>query len=143
MVKRYIIYGLSGLCVEVLWTGLNSLMKGDVKLTGFTYIWMFFIYGLAIFLEPIHNHIRHLPFIARGCVYMVLIFAIEYLSGIILRKILGVCPWNYVSEPYSISGIITLSYSPVWFTAGLLFEKLHDYLIWVENMIESKQINKN
>lgn len=136
MIKRYIIYGLSGFCVEVLWTGLGSLFKGDIKLTGSTYIWMFFIYGLAVFLEPIHNRIRSMPFIARGSIYTVIIFAIEYLSGITFKAILGVCPWHYVSEPFTISGIITLSYTPVWFIAGLLFEKLHDYLIWIERRVK-------
>ena len=63
MGKRFIIYGLLGFCMEVLWTGFGSLLKGDIKLTASTYVWMFFIYGLAVFLEPIHNRIRHLSFI--------------------------------------------------------------------------------
>lgn len=138
MGKRFIIYGLLGFCVEVLWTGFGSLLSGDIKLTGSTYIWMFFIYGFAVFLEPIHNRIRHLSFVIRGGVYMFLIFGIEFFTGMLLRKILGVCPWNYVSEPMSIWGIITLSYAPVWFMAGLLFEKMHDFLIFIEQSINNK-----
>ncbi|KAJ51405.1 putative membrane protein [Clostridium tetanomorphum] len=133
MGKRFIIYGLLGFCMEVLWTGFGSLLKGDIKLTASTYVWMFFIYGLAVFLEPIHNRIRHLSFIIRGGVYMILIFTIELLSGLLLKRIIGVCPWNYVTEPFTIYGIITLSYIPVWFTAGLIFEKVHDALIQIEN----------
>ncbi|GIM29361.1 membrane protein [Clostridium polyendosporum] len=136
MVKRFIIYGLSGLCVEVLWTGFFSVMRGDIKLTGWTYIWMFPIYGLAIFLEPIHDRIRHLSFILRGGVYTILIFVVELASGLLLKKILGVCPWNYVNEPLSVYGIITLSYTPVWFTLSLLFEKMHDTLILIERRIK-------
>lgn len=136
MIKRFIIYGLSGLCAEVLWTGFFSMMRGDVKLTGWTYIWMFPIYGLAIFLEPIHDRIRRFSFILRGGVYTVLIFVVELTSGLLLKKLLGVCPWNYKSEPLSVCGIITLSYTPVWFTVGLLFEKMHDFLILIDDRIK-------
>lgn len=66
---------------------------------------------------------------------MILIFAVEFTSGLLLRKILGVCPWNYTNNLLSIYGVITLSYIPVWFTAGLIFEKMHDALIQIEKSI--------
>lgn len=137
MIKRFVIYGLSGFCIEVLWSGFFSLLRGDVTLTCHTYIWMFLIYGMAIFLEPIHDRIRHLPFILRGGIYMVLIFAAEFSTGLLLRIIIGVCPWDYTHTPLSILGIIALSYAPVWFTVGLLFEKLHDYLKTIEFRLKS------
>ena len=133
MKKRFIIYGLLGFCVEVIWTGLSSMLKGDIKLTGVTYIWMFPIYGLAVLLEPVHDRIRHLSIFLRGGIYMVLIYLVELICGLLLREILGVCPWNYGDEPLSINGIITLRYIPVWFTLGLIFEKIHDTLLLVEN----------
>ncbi|MBU5590348.1 putative ABC transporter permease [Clostridium sp. MSJ-4] len=128
MIKKFVIYGLLGFCGEVLWTGIGSLVKGDVKLTGWTYIWMFFIYGLAVFLEPIHDRTRHLSFFIRGGIYMVLIFMTEFITGSILLKVLGVCPWNYAGKPLSPYGLITFTYAPVWFVAGLIFEKIHDTL---------------
>ncbi len=136
MGKRFIIYGLLGFCAEVLWTGLGSLIGGDIKLTGSTYIWMFPIYGLAILLEPIHDRIRHLSFLIRGGVYVVFIFSVEFISGLLLKQVLGVCPWNYVREPLSIDGIITLSYAPVWFVVGLFFEKVHDTLIQIQHSMK-------
>ncbi len=108
MWKRFVIYGLLGLFAEVLWTGFGSMLKGDVLLRGTTCIWMFPIYGLAIFLEPVHYRIKHLPLIVRGGIYMVLIFAVELVSGLLLRLVLGACPWNYVNKTLSIFGIITL-----------------------------------
>lgn len=126
MGKRFIVYGLIGWCAEVFWTGLGSLMKGDVKLSAFTYIWMFPIYGLAVFLEYVHNKIRHMPVLLRGSIYMVIIFTIEYSTGSLLRLVLGVCPWDYSGSPLSINGIIRLDFIPVWFFAGLVFEKIHD-----------------
>ena len=137
MGKRFVIYGLLGLCAEVLWTGLGSMINGDVRLTGSTYIWMFPIYGLTVFLEPIHNRIRHFSIFTRGGVYMVLIFTIEFSSGLLLRELLGVCPWDYQYEPLSIYGLITLRYIPVWFAAGLIFEKFHDTLIRIEQLIDN------
>jgi len=135
MRKRFVIYGLLGLCAEVIWTGLGSMINGDMRLTSSTCIWMFPIYGLAVFLEPLHNRIRHLSFLTRGGVYMVLIFATEFTTGLLLKVLLGVCPWNYKNYPLSIYGIITLSYIPVWFATGLIFEEIHDTLIRIKHII--------
>jgi hypothetical protein len=55
MVKRFFIYGILGWGIEVIWTGLGSLISGDLRLLGFTNLWMFFIYGAAVFLEPIND----------------------------------------------------------------------------------------
>jgi len=132
MRKRFIIYGLLGLLAEVLWNGFGSMIKGDVLLRGTTCIWMFPIYGLAVFLEPIYCRIKHLPLMVRGGIYMLLIFAVELISGLLLRFILGECPWNYVSKTSSICGIITLEYAPVWFVYGILFEKAHDVILRIE-----------
>lgn len=133
MWKRFIIYGLLGLCAEVLWNGFGAMLRGDILLRGTTCIWMFPIYGLAVFLEPVHDRIRHLPLIVRGGIYMVLIFAVELASGLLLRSLLGVCPWNYENRALSICGIITLDYAPVWIFLGIMLEKLHDTIVRIEN----------
>lgn len=129
MFARFLIYGLSGWCTEVFWTGFGSMLSGDVRLRGWTYIWMFPIYGLAVFLEPIHNKIRGLPVILRGGIYTVLFFSVEYLTGWLLKTTTGVCPWDYSGKVFSVNGFIRLDYAPAWFAAGLLFEKLHDTLV--------------
>lgn len=128
MKRRFIIYGLTGWIAETLFTGLGSLIKGDLTMRSWTYIWMFPIYGLMLLLEPVHDRIRDLPVVSRGGVYTMIIFGIEYTTGRILRALIGKCPWNYTG-PYAIDGLITLSFIPVWFVGGLIFEKLHDFLI--------------
>jgi uncharacterized membrane protein len=128
MIRRFALYGLSGWCIEISFTGLYSLLMGDPKLSGKTYIWMFFIYGLAVFLEPIHNRIRRVNFVIRGGVYAVLILLTEYITGWFLSKLIGVCPWNYGSGKYIINGFTRIDFAPLWGAAGLLFEKLHDAL---------------
>lgn len=93
-----------------------------------TYIWMYPIYGLMILLEPVHDLIRKWPVVLRGGVYTIMIFGIEYTTGWIIRELIGKCPWDYGIGPYSIDGLITLRFIPVWFVGGLLFEKLNDLL---------------
>lgn len=134
---RFLIYGLLGWCLEVFWTGLGSLLKGDVTLMASTSIWMFPIYGLAIILEPIHNRLRSMHIVLRGVVYTLIIFIIEYTTGSLLRLVLGVCPWNYNPSRFSINGIIRLDYAPVWFTSGLLFERVHDILTRLQLSVHS------
>jgi uncharacterized membrane protein len=136
MIKRFVLYGLAGWCVEIFWTGFGSLLMMDVKLTGRTYIWMFFIYGLAVFLEPVHNRIRNLPVLVRGGVYTVLILSAEYLTGWLLSILIGVCPWDYGTSRYSINGFTRLDFAPAWFAAGLLFEKYHDMLVGLDRVKE-------
>ncbi len=92
MLTRFIIYGLVGWCTEIFWTGMGSMLRGDTRLRGWTYLWMFPIYGLALSLEPIHNYIRDWPIYIRGSVYTIIIFMIEYLSGWFLKNTLGDLP---------------------------------------------------
>lgn len=131
MIKRFLIYGILGWALEISWTGLGSFLLGDWQLSGFTYLWMFPIYGLAVLLEPIHNKIRTTPWYFRGFLWVAIIFLIEYSTGYSLLLLLGRCPWDYSeSTIYHVHGFIRLDYIPVWFVAGLLFEQIH------------KQINK-
>jgi len=129
MAIHYLIYGLSGLILEVVWTGFGSLFLGNYALTGHTYLWMFFIYGLGVFFEPIHDRIREQNILLRGAIWTFLIFFIEFVSGFLLELILGYVPWDYRTvTDFTLYGYIRYDYFPVWFIVGLLFEKYHDFL---------------
>lgn len=110
--------------MEVFWTGFNSFLKKDMRLISTTSIWMFFIYGLACFFEPIYDLIMIFPVFIRGGIYVLCIFAAEYITGIVMKKF-NICPWDYSDAKYNIHGIIRLDYAPLWFFAGLLFEFIH------------------
>ncbi|MDR3602425.1 MAG: hypothetical protein P4L49_18390 [Desulfosporosinus sp.] len=125
--KRFFIYGIIGLVLEVIYTGLASLLKGDLSMPGFTFLVMLPIYGLAVFLEPLHTRLQPQPWWIRGLIYLVTIWGIEYSSGLILTGCLGHCPWHY-SDPLNVNGYITLRMAPEWFLAGLGFEALHGFL---------------
>lgn len=128
MKERFIIYGLIGWGLEIFWTGLGSLGRGDLNLGGHTFLWMLPIYGSAVFLEPVHDRIRPWSWPVRGLFWASLILIFEYGAGWFLQQILGVCPWDYGRSQFALDGLIRLDYAPVWFAVGLLFEQLHDRL---------------
>lgn len=112
--------------MEIIWTGLGALFMGNWQLPGFTYLWMFPIYGLAVFFEPLHDYIRPLPLYVRGLFWAIAILTVEYLTGWLLAEILGRCPWDYTGTTnYHINGFIRLDYFPVWYVVGLIFERVH------------------
>ncbi|WP_110940385.1 putative ABC transporter permease [Geosporobacter subterraneus] len=128
MIIRFVIYGFLGWCIEIFWTGMGAALTGDRRFRGYTYLWMFPIYGSAVFLESLHDRIFHWPILVRGGVWVLAIYTIEYASGWFLRSALGECPWDYSGAKYAVKGLIRLDYAPAWFIAGLLFERIHLFL---------------
>ena len=124
MLTHFLVFGISGLMMEIIWTGLSSLMKRNFKLTATTSVWMFFIYGIAAFTGPICDALTRMPLIVRGGVYTICIFIVEYITGICLKKV-KICPWDYSGCRFAVSGVIRLDFAPAWFTAGLIFERMH------------------
>ncbi|MBQ3583993.1 MAG: hypothetical protein IJA27_04700 [Lachnospiraceae bacterium] len=115
--------GITGWCLEVLWTGLGNLRHHDRKLTSNTSLLMFPIYGLAFLIRPIYAVIKNKNFMFRGSLYATFIFLAEYVSGSFLKKH-DMCPWDYSKSKYNINGLIRLDYAPAWFSVGLLYEKM-------------------
>ena len=129
MKYRILFYGLLGVAMEIIWTGAGSMLRGDYSLRGVSYIWMFPIYGAAFLLEPVHESIRGLKWPVRGIIWALVIFAMEFASGLIIKMAVGRIPWDYSGNyQYSVGGLIRLDYAPVWFVVGLLFEQAHDFL---------------
>lgn len=98
----------------------------DPRAVGYTFLWMIPIYGGIIFLEPIHTLIRSWPWFFRGLIYLALIWLAEFVSGWIIKKISGKCPWDYSYSRYSFKGYIRWDYALNWFLFGLIFEFFHD-----------------
>lgn len=123
LLKNFFKCGLTGWCLEILYTSLHSLKKRDYKLMGQTSIWMFPIYGCASLLLPVFRILKNSSVWLRGSVYALCIFIGEFFSGRFLME-QGLCPWNYSDSRWNIKNVIRLDYFPNWFLAGLLFEKL-------------------
>ncbi|WP_299920291.1 hypothetical protein, partial [Syntrophomonas sp.] len=99
------LYGTLGWTTEILFTGMGSLLSASWRLGAHTYLWMFPIYGLAVFLEPFHDRIRSAPWLVRGFIWASLIIGIEYLCGWFLKLSLGFCPWDYSgASAFSLDG---------------------------------------
>ena len=109
--KDFFLCGFTGWCLEILWTGLHSLVTGHFTMMGKTSLLMFPIYGLAALIRPAYYKL------ARG------IFFVEFLSGSFFQK-LHICPWDYSHVPLQYKGVIRLDYAPLWFFTGLFFEWL-------------------
>ncbi|MBE5964106.1 MAG: hypothetical protein E7252_04110 [Lachnospira sp.] len=122
MKRNFILCGLIGVFLEVIWTGFMSFTNSNFSLMATTSLWMFPIYGCAAFIKPISRIICNYNFIIRGGIYVMLIFTGEFIFGMILKNF-GICPWNYNNAPYNVCGVIRLDYAPLWFISGLIFEK--------------------
>lgn len=123
--KNFILCGILGWCFECFWTGFSSLRHKDKELTCHTSYWMFPIYGMATFIEPLHQALNNLPLLLRGTIYTTLIYLVEFTTGSILG-IFHACPWNYSKAKYNLKGVIRFDYLPAWFGMGLLYEKFLD-----------------
>lgn len=121
--KNFIKCGITGWCLEILFTSLNALRRREMTLKGSTSLWMFPIYGCAAVFTPVGRLLHTKPLLQRGLTYMSLLFSIEYLSGTLLAKH-GLCPWNYSRSRWNIGRVIRLDFAPCWFAAGLLFERI-------------------
>lgn len=121
--NKFILCGLTGWCLEIFWTGLCSFQRRQMKLEGRSSIWMFPIYGMAAFFSPLSRLLKNKCVWVRGLVYTGSIFAAEFITGSLLKKH-DMCPWDYSRSRWNIKGVIRLDYAPVWFAAGLLYERL-------------------
>ena len=133
---RFLLYGVFGCCVEVVFTGIKQLYRSrfrDWSLQGRSYAWMLPIYGsAALFFEPLHDAVSALAWPLRGLVYTAGIFLVEFVSGWLLRKFTGRCPWDYSQRArFHFRGLIRWDYAPLWFLFGLALEQLHNTLVRV------------
>lgn len=123
LLKNFFKCGLTGWCMEIIFTALDSLRRRDMRLMGQTSLWMFPIYGSACLLSVLRRPLSKFPAFFRGCVYAVCIYIGEYVTGCLLDKH-HICPWNYENSRWHIKRVVRLDYFPNWLLAGLLFEKL-------------------
>lgn len=121
--KNFLKCGLTGWCLEILFTAVGALRRRDMTLKGNTSLWMFPIYGCAAVFAPISRLLRKKSVWFRGLTYMSIIFSTEYFAGKMLRH-RSLCPWDYSRCRWNLSRVIRLDYAPCWFVAGLLFERL-------------------
>lgn len=121
--QTFLLCGVTGWCLELIFTGLLSAGRKDFRLKGTSSLWMFPIYGMAACIGPVSKKIQSVPIFLRGCFYMTGIFGVELASGSILKHF-EICPWDYSKSQIQYKGLIRADYAPLWFLTGLFFEKI-------------------
>lgn len=145
MLIRFVLYGLFGWCVEIVWTVGHGLVAAlaagrspDARLSGHTYLWMFPIYGGGILLfEVAHAAIGGFPWFVRGTIYMTGCFAVEYVTGWAIKMVSGTIPWDYSAVRWNVHGLIRIDYAPAWFLFGLLLERVEEMVKAIEPVLRS------
>jgi uncharacterized membrane protein len=118
-------YGIAGWCLEIVFTAAcGAVAERDRRLRGETYLWMLPIYGGGgLLMEELQRTLApQVPRPIRAIAYLGAIYAIEYGSGRLLRRLLGQCPWDYQDRGLNVDGLIRLDFMPFWYAAALAFE---------------------
>ena len=130
-----IVFACLGVTTEVVFTAFMNLInqtplcgKPSVALAGMSYVWMLFIYGLI----PIIGHysydkVKKHNVILRLIIYVTLIYIVEFISGFLLQKITGSCPWHYETG-WQVMGLIRLDFFPVWALFCWIVERLYVFM---------------
>jgi uncharacterized membrane protein len=125
--------GCLGMTTEIFFTAIYDIALGKAevpaKLMGYSYIWMFPIYGSSGILFPMMwRVIEKWNVLLRMCVYGAGIIVVEFVTGWLLDVFTGQCPWEY-KEGIHIMGYIRLDFFPFWAVFGLVIEKLLRFLM--------------
>lgn len=133
---QFVLCGLLGWIAEVVFTGaIDPVKNRRFSLTSTTYLWMFPIYGLlAFFYPPLHDSIGGYQWYIRGAIYMIAFFVVEYATGWILLKVTGDYVWRYTSR-FNLHGLVQLPHAPVWFFAGLGFERVYPVIVKLSRVL--------
>lgn len=126
------LFSVVGLGLETIFTAALD-WKRDPKrhLMGYSSIWYIPLYAVTpVFFQAFGPSLFGLPWPARGLIYLAVIWAMEYLGMLALRKLLGTSPSeeSYYKAKWNVHGLIRLDFAPSWFAAGLAFEYFYRWL---------------
>ncbi len=132
LVFLFLVFGCLGITTEIFFTAfydnVQKIRAGesfDWSLSGNSYVWMFPIYGSAALLFSIaFPLVSDLPLLVRLLIYTLVIYIVEYITGWLLEKITGKCPWEYTTG-WHLHGYIRLDYCLFWFIFGFGLESTY------------------
>jgi hypothetical protein len=130
-VFAFVLYASLGITTEVFFTAFADLITSEsfdnLALMGYTYIWMFPIYGVISIVFPIGFEIlKKWNRILRYCTYAVVILVVELCAGFLLKQTIGSCPWEY-QVGWHFGGYIRFDYLPFWMLFGAIIEEFHRF----------------
>ena len=135
MILQIFLFACIGVAFEVVFTAVCDYPKTrSNRLMGYSYIWMFPIYGLVpLFMRVLYPPLEGVILPLRVLLYTALLLVMEYITGWLLRRFAGDCPWEpeYRGKRWAIDGLVRLDYAPGWALACFLFERFYLALRWL------------
>lgn len=116
-ISLFLIGGSIYFLMETLWRGYSH--------------WSMFILGGICFviIGGLNEYYGwDMPFWKQCLIGAVIITGLEFLTGLIVNKVLGWAVWNYSNLPFNIIGQICLPYSLLWFVLSGVAIIIDDYL---------------
>lgn len=96
----------------------------DRRLTGYTFLWMIPVYATGTILYvPIHSAIESWPGVVRVVFTAAYFYALEFGFGLLLKLLIGRCPWDYSYSRWSLLGVIRWDYAPSWLALAFLVDR--------------------
>jgi hypothetical protein len=136
LAQKFALYANLGILIEFWFTSIYNLLIKNWKLTGYSYGWMLWVYGMAgLVIESIGSAISW-PFYLKAFIYMPIFYGIEAISGIVLSLITGKLQgwfggtgggtilWNYGHSKWTPMGLINIKYVGFWLLLALAFDPL-------------------
>lgn len=129
MLRTFLKFATLGVTSEIVFTSLYQAVgdfrgnkKVDFSLKGYSYAWMIPIYGSVAVLGPaLFVPLQGVFILWRLLIYTLVLFLIEYVTGWMLLKTTGKCPWHYESG-WHIHHLVNLSYTPFWMFFSAMVE---------------------
>ena len=133
-----LLFGVLGLLVEDVFTGVASLLRGDRKATTTSYLYMPVVWALGgLFFRLVAPGVEALPwFFARWLVWMALIYVLEAISGSLLKRWLGLVPWDYSeSRGSALGGTVNLLFIPYWLALAVAVSPVLHFVAWMASRL--------
>lgn len=127
MLFECFLFAIAGLGLEVIETAILDYPKAkNNMLMGHSSVWYlpFYAVGPCAFFRWIGPSVLNWPVIARGPIYVVVFWTVEFCAMGLLHLLLGKSPSeeSYRRSKWNVNGWIRLDLWPVWLCFGLVFE---------------------
>jgi len=139
LLETIIGFVLMGITLEVFWTSIFNYKKTkNPRLIGHTYLWMFLIYSVVPFIYIFVLNNLNSSIYLRSIIYMVSFYLLEFIFWYLIRKFVGVSPWDYSNYFIKIFGkkyksnflgLVCVEYAPIWYLYGVVGELYFLFLI--------------
>ena len=101
--SNFFLCGSAGWCLEILWTGLHSLLAGQRTMTRQNF--SFDVSHLRLcrsYRTAVCQNLHRFLFFTGDFFILFGFYLVEFLSGSVLKQF-GMCPWDYSGARFSVS----------------------------------------